>query len=197
MKRFASDRVAGPDGADGPRGRRRDREPARQQDDRERPEPGRGLQLRHAQARRRVRRRHQPPARDDLRGARQGPPQRGPDRDGPGLRRGRDPGARRQPPHRPTSPDDWGMEGARRRAQGDGPRRPGHDRGRALGRRQHATQILEHLLRSPSGRSSTARTSSARSRSPTAAGPRSARPTGRSSSGWSCSGRSTPSGSST
>ena len=56
-----------------------------------RPEPRRGLQLRHPQARRRVRRRHQQAARDDLRRARQGPPQRGPDRDGPGLprRRGR------------------------------------------------------------------------------------------------------------
>ena len=52
------------------------------QDDRERPEPRRGLQLRHPQARRRVRRRHQQAARDDLRRARQGPPQRGPDRDG-------------------------------------------------------------------------------------------------------------------
>ena len=42
------------DGADGPRGRRRDRVAAGEQDDRERPEPGRGLQLRHPQAGRRV-----------------------------------------------------------------------------------------------------------------------------------------------
>src|SRR5262249_9842939 len=50
-----------------------------------RPDPGRGLQLRHPQARRRVRRRHQPPARDDLRRARQGPPERGPDRHDPAF----------------------------------------------------------------------------------------------------------------
>ena len=85
-----------PHGADGPRGGRRDRVAPREQDDRERPEPGRGLQLRHPQARRRVRRRHQPAARDDLRRARQGPPQRGSRRDDRGLpRRGdrRAPGA--------------------------------------------------------------------------------------------------------
>ncbi len=77
----------GPDGAPRPRGRRRDRIATRQQDHRERPEPRRGLQLRHPQARRRVRRRHQQAARDDLRRARQGPPQRGPDRYRPGLPR--------------------------------------------------------------------------------------------------------------
>ena len=57
------------------------------EDHRERPDPRRGLQLRHPEARRRVRRRDQPPARDDLCRARQGPPQRGPDRDDPGVPR--------------------------------------------------------------------------------------------------------------
>ena len=110
MKRFASDRVAGLMERLGLEDDVAIESRHRQQDDRERPEPGRGLQLRHAQARRRVRRRHQPPARDDLRRARQGPPQRGPERDGPGLPRGRDRGARRQPPLG-ESADDWGMEG--------------------------------------------------------------------------------------
>ena len=123
MKRFASDRVAGLMERMGLEDDVAIESRHRRQDDRERPEPGRGLQLRHAQARRRVRRRHQPPARDDLRGARQGPPQRGPDRDGPGLPRGRDPGARRPATSSARRADDWGMEGARRRAQGDGPRR--------------------------------------------------------------------------
>ena len=113
MKRFASERVTVDDGA--PRARRGElhRVGHRRQDDRERPEPRRGLQLRHPQARRRVRRRDQPPARDDLRRARQGPSQRGPDRDDPGLprrgprrgrraprRRGRDRGERRRPRRR-------------------------------------------------------------------------------------------------
>ena len=81
MKRFASDRVAGPDGAHGPaRATWRIESRLVSQDDRERPVPRRGLQLRHPQARRRVRRRHQQAARDDLRRARQGPAQRGPDR---------------------------------------------------------------------------------------------------------------------
>ena len=35
-----------------------------------------------------------------------------------------------------TTPDDWGMEALAAAPQGDGPRRPGHDRGRALGDRQ-------------------------------------------------------------
>ena len=84
-----------PDGADGPRGRRRDRVAAGVAHDRERADPRRGLQLRHPQARRRVRRRHQQAARDDLRRARQGPAQRGPDRDGPRVPRRRDGGAGR------------------------------------------------------------------------------------------------------
>ena len=53
-------------------------------DHRGRPDAGRGLQLRHAQARRRVRRRHQPPARDDLPRARADPAQRRPVVDDPG-----------------------------------------------------------------------------------------------------------------
>ena len=85
----------------------------RVQDDRERPDPRRGLQLRHPQARRRVRRRHQQAARDDLRRARQGPPQRGPDGHGPGLPRRRD----RRPASIATCrpdvpPDDWDMRRA-------------------------------------------------------------------------------------
>ena len=91
MKRFASDRVAGlmermgleDDVAIESRLVSKTIESAQS--------PGRGLQLRHAQARRRVRRRDQPPARDDLRRARQGPPQRGPDRDRPDLPRRGDP----------------------------------------------------------------------------------------------------------
>ena len=91
MRRFASDRVQRHHGPpwlrrrDGPRVR--DGEP----DDRGRPDPGRGLQLRHAQARRRVRRRDQPPARDDLPRARADPALEGPAADHPGhaRRRGR------------------------------------------------------------------------------------------------------------
>ena len=88
------------DGAARARGRRGHRVAPRVEDDRERAVAGRGLQLRHPQARRRVRRRHQQAARDDLRRARQGPPQRGPDRDRPGLPRRGDRHARRQPPRR-------------------------------------------------------------------------------------------------
>ena len=84
-----------PHGADGPRRRHGDRVAARLADDRERPDPRRGLQLRHPQARRRVRRRHQQAARDDLRRARQGPAQRGPDGDRPRVPRRGDGGARR------------------------------------------------------------------------------------------------------
>ena len=114
----------GPHGAAGPRGRRRDRVQARVQDDRERPDPRRGLQLRHPQARRRVRRRHQQAARDHLRRARQGPAQRGPDRDGPRVprRRGRGDGDQYLGG---GSPAEWNLEGlsAALRAMGlDGPR---------------------------------------------------------------------------
>ena len=88
-------------GAARARRRRGHRVAPRVADDRVGPEPRRGLQLRHPQARRRVRRRHQQAARDDLRRARQGPPQRGPDRDRPvvprrrGRRAGRDLSRRR------------------------------------------------------------------------------------------------------
>ena len=98
-------------GAPRPRRRRRHRIAARVEDDRVRPEPRRGLQLRHPQARRRVRRRHQQAARDDLRRARQGPPQRGPDRDRPGVPRR---GDRRRSSRRHLvgdDPDDWNLEG--------------------------------------------------------------------------------------
>ena len=128
-----------PDGADGPRGRRRDRVPARVQDHRERADPRRGLQLRHPQARGRVRRRHQPAARDDLRRARQGPAQRGPHRDGPRVPRRRGRGDRRPVPRRDVA-GRVEPRGADGRAAGDGPRRPrdlrgGAGRGRALPRR--------------------------------------------------------------
>ena len=72
-----------PDGAARSRRRRGHRVAPRVAHDRERAVARRGLQLRHPQARRRVRRCHQQAARDDLRRARQGPPQRGPDRDRP------------------------------------------------------------------------------------------------------------------
>ena len=106
------------------------------QDHRERPEPRRGLQLRHPQARRRVRRRHQQAARDDLRRARQGPPQRGPrarpivgflDEEIDALLdqfAGGDTDGRLEP---------RGPVGG---AAGDGPRGRRHHRGRALGRRR-------------------------------------------------------------
>ena len=114
MKRFASRPGGGPHGAPRPRGRRGDRVAARQQDDRERADPRRGLQLRHAQARRRVRRRHQQAARDDLRRARQGPPQRGPDRHGAGLPRRGDRRAARPVLAGETSPTTGGWKGSRR-----------------------------------------------------------------------------------
>ena len=82
----------GTDGAHGPRGRGGPRVTTGIAHDRERPDACRGLQLRHPQASRRVRRRNQQAARDDLRGTRQGTAQRGPDRDRAHLRR---PGARR------------------------------------------------------------------------------------------------------
>ena len=87
MKRFASERVAGLMERLGLEDDVAIESSLVSRDDRVGPEPRRGLQLRHPQARRRVRRRHQQAARDDLRGARQGPPQRGPDRDGPRVPR--------------------------------------------------------------------------------------------------------------
>ena len=136
MKRFASDRVAGLMERMGLEDDVAIESRHRQQDDRERPEPGRGLQLRHAQARRRVRRRHQPPARDDLRGAQQGPPQRGPERHGPGLRRGRDRGARRQPPRPARAPTTGAWRRSPPRSRRWASTSAGHDRGRALGARR-------------------------------------------------------------
>ena len=126
------------------------------QDDRERPDPRRGLQLRHPQARRRVRRRHQQAARDDLRRARQGPPQRGPHRDRPRLPRGRD--RRRWSTthlHRRRA-RRLGPRGAGRGAHGDGPRRataPREDDARR-GRRTR-----EALARAPPRISPTTRSS--------------------------------------
>ena len=90
MKRFASDRVAGLMERMGLEDDVAIESRLVVADDRERADPRRGLQLRHPQARRRVRRRDQQAARDDLRRARQGPPQRGPDRDGPRVPRRRD-----------------------------------------------------------------------------------------------------------
>ena len=89
MKRFASDRVAGLMERLGLEDDVAIESNLVSQDDRERPDPRRGLQLRHPQARRRVRRRHQQAARDDLRRARQGPAQRGPHRDRARVPRGR------------------------------------------------------------------------------------------------------------
>ena len=53
-----------------PRGRRGDRQPVDLQGDRDRAEEGRGAQLRHPQAGRRIRRRDERPAQGDLRAAR-------------------------------------------------------------------------------------------------------------------------------
>ena len=96
------------------------------------PEPRRGLQLRHAQARRRVRRRHQQAARDDLRRARQGPPQRGPDRDDPRVHRRGDRGDRRHGPRR-RRPARVEPRRTVERAPGHGHHRRGDDARRALG----------------------------------------------------------------
>ena len=172
-----------PHGAARPRGRRGDRVAPREQDDRERPEPGRGLQLRHPQARRRVRRRHQQAARDDLRGARQGPPQRGSDRHGARLPR-RGPRGAARPALRQRAPGRLGHGGPLDGPARHGPRRRGHERGRALGGRRPRG----------AGRSTCASWPRPgwRRRRPT-----SARPTGRWSSDWSCCGRSTRCGSST
>ena len=106
------------------------------QDDRERPEPRRGLQLRHPQARRRVRRRHQQAARDDLRRARQGPPQRGPDRDRPGVPRRRGRRARRDAPRRRAIPTSGTSRACRRAARRWASTGDGHLGGRAVGARQ-------------------------------------------------------------
>ena len=101
-----------------------------------RPEPRRGLQLRHPQARRRVRRRHQQAARDDLRRARQGPPQRGPDRDGPDLprRRGRRP--RRRATSSATTPTSGTSRACRPRSRAMGLTGEGTTRRRPVGARQ-------------------------------------------------------------
>ena len=165
MKRFASERVAGLMERLGLEDDVAIESRLVSQDDRERPEPRRGLQLRHPQARRRVRRRHQQAARDDLRRARQGPPQRGPHRHRPGLprrgdRRARRPVLRRRSPRRlePRGPSPGGPR--------DGPRRAGD------------------VARTTSGRSAAARRSPPTcATSPTPGSrrrrPRSARPTGR------------------
>ena len=126
MKRFASERVAGLMERLG-----LDEDMAIEsrlvsEDDRERPDARRGLQLRHPQARRRVRRRHQQAARDDLLGARQGPPQRGPDRDGPRLHRRGGRGGRRERPRRRRR---RGVEPEARR----GRQEDGHHRRRQIG----------------------------------------------------------------
>ena len=171
------------DGAARARGRRRHRIAPRVAHDRDRPEPRRGLQLRHPQARRRVRRRHQQAARDDLRRARQGPPQRGPDRDRPrvprrGARHPRRHGPRRRG-SRPVEP-----RGALERAPPDGPDRRGHLGRRALGpRRPRADRRAPARPRRREAR---------RRRRP-----RSARRTGPPSSGSSSCARSTRCGSST
>ena len=111
-----------PDGAARARGGRRDRIAPRLEDHRERPEPRRGLQLRHPQARRRVRRRHQQATRDDLRGARQGPQERGPDGDRAGVPRRGDRYARRGPPRR-RGRGRLGRRWPVGRVDGDGSRR--------------------------------------------------------------------------
>ena len=134
MKRFATDRVAGLMERLGLEEDVAIESRLVEQDDRERPEPCRGLQLRHPQARRRVRRRHQQAARDDLRRARQGPAQRGPRRDDrrparPGGRCAARP-VRERRIRRRLEPRRTG-----RRPRGDGPRWRGDDRGRAVGDR--------------------------------------------------------------
>ena len=131
-------------GAAGPRGRHGDRVAAGVAHHRERPDPRRGLQLRHPQARRRVRRRHQQAARDDLRRARQGAPQRGPDRDRPGVpgRRGRGDG--RPVPGQPVA-DRVEPRGAVGRAARDGPRWRRHQRGGPRRGRRLARALVEHM----------------------------------------------------
>ena len=134
MKRFASDRVAGLMERMGLEGEMALESRLVSQDDRERPDPRRGLQLRHPQARRRVRRRHQQAARDDLRRARQGAAQRGPDRDrarASSTTRSRRWSTRTSPGHA----EEWDWDGLAQRARPDGPRRrrsrcrrPGRDR---------------------------------------------------------------------
>ena len=94
-------------------------------------------------------------------------------------------------------PRRLGHGGARRGAQGDGPRRPGHDRGRALGHRQQGPDP-----RAPAG-DRRGEAGAPRGRAPPARDRR--RPRGRDRRGrvgdrraaWSCSARSTPCGSST
>ena len=184
MKRFASDRVAGLMERLGLEDDVAIESQPRVQDDRERPEPRRGLQLRHPQARRRVRRRHQQAARDDLRRARQGPAQRGPDRDRPRVprRRGRRHG--RAVPRRRCRPPSGASRACRPRSR-DGHRRRGHDRGR----RSTRPRLARRAGRAP-----------ARARRRRARGPRqpsTATRSGRRSSGSCCCGRSTACGSST
>ena len=137
MKRFASERVAGIMERLGPRrGRRRSSRASSRKTIESAQTPRRGLQLRHPQARRRVRRRHQQAARDDLRRARQGPPQRGPDGDR----------SARSSTRRSTRSSTSTCR-ARRRTTGTSTASPprsarwassgdGHDRGRALGARR-------------------------------------------------------------
>ena len=183
MKRFASRPGHRAHGAARPRGGRRHRVAPRVADDRERPEPRRGLQLRHPQARRRVRRRHQQAARDDLRRARQGPPQRGPDRDRPGVPRRGDRRARRRASSPARTPTTWNLEGLAAALARDGPdgEETAADELWDLGGRE---AIADHLRELADERLARAR-------------PRSARRTGARSSGSSCSGRSTRCGSST
>ena len=174
----------GPHGAHGPRGRHRDRVPARVQDHRERADPRRGLQLRHPEARGRVRRRHQQAARDDLRGAGQGPPQRGPDRDRPRVPGRGDRGAGR-PVRRRALADGLEPRGSLDRAARHGPRRRADLRGSRSTRRPPAA-------RRSSRTSGTWRTSAWRPESRSTA-----RRSGRRSSGSCCCARSTACGSST
>ena len=136
MKRFASDRVAGLMERMGLEEDIAIESRLVSQDDRERPDPRRGLQLRHPQARRRVRRRHQQAARDDLRRARQGPAQRGPDRDGPAFLD--DEIEALVDTHLVgDDADDWDFEGLAAALDGDGPRpATGTTRRRALGARR-------------------------------------------------------------
>ena len=135
-------------------------------------EPRRGLQLRHPQARRRVRRRHQQAARDDLRRARQGPPQRGPDRDRPDLPRRR--GRCRWSTTFLVGEDPDRMEprGPVVRPGGDGPDRRGHERRRPVGAAQSRDDRRAHPR--PGRREAGGQ-----------GAPRSARSTGRPSSAWS------------
>ena len=145
MKRFASDRVAGLMERMGLEDDVAIESRLVSHDDRERPDPRRGLQLRHPQARRRVRRRHQQAARDDLRRARQGPPQRGPDRDGPGLPRRGDRRPRRHRTSPARTPTSGTSRACRTRCTAMGLDRRGDLGGRARGTSAAARRIADHL----------------------------------------------------